>query len=80
MMLHNKIHYPPPPLGALYNDWLIPKAEYENIVEPEDVSMAREIDHTLKIHKLERKCIQNGDTYINFFKNADHEDPSHVQW
>ena len=42
--------------------------------------MAREIDHTLKIHKLERKCIQNGDTYINFFKNADHEDPFHVQW
>ena len=34
--------------------------ENENIVEPGD--MARKIDQTLKIHKLERKCIQNGDT------------------
>ena len=36
--------------------------ENENIVEPEDISMARKIDQTLKIYKLERKCIQNGDT------------------
>ena len=35
--------------------------ENENIVEPEDISMSRKIDQTLKIHKLERKCIQNGD-------------------
>ena len=34
----------------------------ENIVKPEDISMARKIDQTLKIHKLERKCSQNGDT------------------
>ena len=35
--------------------------ENENIVEPEDLSMARKIDQTLtKI--LERKCIQNRDT------------------
>ena len=36
--------------------------ENKNIVEPEDISMARKIDQTLKIHKLERKCIQNGYT------------------
>ena len=36
--------------------------ENGNIVEPEDISMARKIDQTLKIHKLGRKCIQNGDT------------------
>ena len=34
----------------------------ENIVEPGEISMARKIDQTLKIHKLERKCSQNGDT------------------
>ena len=34
----------------------------QNIVEPEDISMTRKIEQTLKIHKLERKCIQNGDT------------------
>ena len=34
----------------------------ENIVEPVDISMARKIDQTLKIRKLERKCIQNGNT------------------
>ena len=54
--------------------------ENENIVEQEDISMSRKIDQTLKIHKLEIKCIQNGDTYINFFKNADHEDPFNGQW
>ena len=36
--------------------------ENENIAELEDISMARKIDQTLKICKLERKCIQNGDT------------------
>ena len=36
--------------------------ENENIVEQEDISMSRKIDQTLKIHKLEIKCIQNGDT------------------
>ena len=36
--------------------------ENENIVKPEDISMVRKIDQTLKIHKLERKCSQNGDT------------------
>ena len=29
--------------------------ENENIVEPEDISMARGINQTLKIYKLERK-------------------------
>ena len=41
--------------------------------------MARKIDQTLKIHKLERKCSQNGDTYINFFQTDDDEDSFHVQ-
>ena len=53
--------------------------ENENIVEPEDIIMTRKIDQTLKIHKLEKKCSQNGDTYINFFKSDDDEDPFHVQ-
>ena len=29
---------------------------------PEDISMARKINQTLKIHKLEKTCSQNGDT------------------
>ena len=29
---------------------------------PEDISMARKIDQAFKIHKLEVKCSQNGDT------------------
>ena len=53
--------------------------ENESIVEPEDISMARKIDQTLKIHKPERKCSQNGDTYTNFFKIADDEDPFYVK-
>ena len=40
--------------------------------------MARKIDQTLKILNLERKCSQNGDTYVNFFKIVDDEDPFHV--
>ena len=53
--------------------------EKENIVEPEDITMARKIDEILKIHKLERKCNHNGDTYISFFKFVDDEDPFHAQ-
>ena len=44
--------------------------ENENFVEPEDISMARKINQTLKIHKLHRKCSRNGDTYIIFFQNC----------
>ena len=36
--------------------------ENENFVKPEDISMARNITQTSKIHKLERKCSQNDDT------------------
>ena len=36
--------------------------ESENIVESQDISVTRKINQTLKIHKLERKCSQNGDT------------------
>ena len=34
--------------------------ESENIIKPEDISMARKIYQTLKIHKLEKKCSQTG--------------------
>ena len=34
----------------------------------------------MKIHKSERKYSENGDTYINFFKIAGHEDSFNVQW
>ena len=46
--------------------------ENENIVKLEDIRMVRKINQTLKIHKLETKYSQNGDT--------DDEDPFHVQW
>ena len=36
--------------------------ENKNIAESEDISMARKTYQTLKIHKLERKYIQNGNT------------------
>ena len=52
-------------------------SENENFVKPEDISMDRKINQTLKIHKQERKCSQNGNI---FFKNANHEDPFQVQW
>ena len=34
----------------------------ESIFEPEDINMARKIDQTLKVNKLERKCSRNDDT------------------
>ena len=54
--------------------------ENGNIVEQEDINKASKIDQTLKTHKLERKCNQNGDSYINFFKTANDNDSFHVQW
>ena len=36
--------------------------ENKKFVKPEDLSMARNINQTSKIHKLERNCSQNGDT------------------
>ena len=54
--------------------------ENENVVAPEDISKARKIGQTLKIHELERKFNENGDTYINFFKTTDHDDLFNVQW
>ena len=54
--------------------------ENDNIFEPEDISKARKINQTLKMHTLEKKCSQNGDTYIFFFKIADDEDPFYVRW
>ena len=54
--------------------------ETENIVEPRDIEASKRIKNTLKIHKLERRCNQNGDIYINFFKIADDKEPFHVQW
>ena len=43
--------------------------ENENIVKLENIGKAKKIGQTLKTYKLERKCSQNGDTYINFFQN-----------
>ena len=51
----------------------------QNIAEPEAIRKGRKIDETLKIDKLERKCSQIGDTYINSFKIAD-DDLFNVQW
>ena len=42
--------------------------ESENIVEPKDIEASKRIKKTLKVHKLERKCNQNGDFCINFLK------------
>ena len=44
--------------------------ENENIVKPENIGKAKKIGQTLKTYKLERKCSQIGDTYINFFQNC----------
>ena len=52
----------------------------EDIIEPEHISKTRKIGQTLKIHKLERKCRQNGDTDIFLFKISDDEDSFYVQW
>ena len=41
--------------------------------------MSRKIDQTLKIHELERKYSQNGDTGINIFEIANDKNPFHVQ-
>lgn len=51
----------------------------ENVVEPEDITMARKADQTLKVNKVKRKRSQNGDAYIIFFKNADDDDLFYVQ-
>ena len=42
--------------------------ENENVFELEDISMARKINQTLKIQKLEKKCSQNVDTQSIFSK------------
>ena len=47
---------------------LVYLSEKEDIIDPEHISKTRKIDQTLKIHKLERKCRQNGDTDIFFSK------------
>ena len=59
---------------------LVYLSEKEDIIDPEHVSKTRKIDQTLKIHKLERKCRQNGDTDIFFFKISDVKDSFYVQW
>ena len=43
--------------------------ENENVVQPEDISKAKKIHQTLKKLKLERKCSQNGYTFIKFFED-----------
>ena len=51
----------------------------KNIIEPKGIESSRKIKETLKINKLERKIVPNGNTYINFYKIADDEEPFHVQ-
>ena len=51
----------------------------ENVVEPEDITMARKTDQTLKVNKVKRKRSQNGDTCIIFFKTANDDDLFYVQ-
>ena len=41
--------------------------ESETVIEPKDIEASRKIKEILKAHKLERKCSQNGDIYIDFF-------------
>ena len=53
--------------------------EAENIIEPRDTEASKRIKNTLKINKLEGRCSQNGDIYINFFEIADDKEPFHVQ-
>ena len=53
--------------------------ESENI-ERKGIESSKKINETLKIHKLERKVDPNGNTYINFYKIADDEEPFQVQW
>ena len=45
--------------------------ESETIIEPKGIEASRKIKEILKAHKLERKCNQNGDIYIDFFEMAD---------
>ena len=54
--------------------------ESEKIIEPKGIESSRKSNETLKIHKLERKVHPNGNTYINFYKIADDEEPFHVKW
>ena len=54
--------------------------ENENIVEPEDISMARKINQTLKIHKLETMYSKWRYLKIKFFKKVNHEDPLNVHF
>ena len=54
--------------------------ESETIIEPKGIEVSRKIKEILKVHKLERKCNQNGDIRINFFKIAGDKEPFHVQW
>ena len=46
----------------------------ENIVKPEDIGEVRKINQTLKIHKLGRKYVQSGQTYLNYLKIPDDKD------
>ena len=54
--------------------------ESEKIIEPKGIESSRKSNETLKIHKLERKVHPTGNTYINFYKIADDEEPFHVKW
>ena len=54
--------------------------ESETMIKPKGIEASRKIKEILKAHKLERKCNQNGDIYIDAFKMADDKELCHVQW
>ena len=53
--------------------------ESENIIEPKGIESSRKIKETHKMIKLEQKVVQNGNTYMNFYKIADDDEPFHAQ-
>ena len=61
-MVHSPLEFSEAVTKFVWSIYFVYLPENENIVEPEDITMARRIDQPLKIHKLERKYSQNGDT------------------
>ena len=68
------VHYPPEFSEAVTKFVLsihfVCLPENENVFELEDISMARKIDQTLKIQKLEKKNIVRMSTLNQFFQNC----------
>lgn len=56
---------------------LLDKPEF--IQEPEEVSKARPIELTLKVHKVSRVCISPHSFFNHFFKFSEDLEPFHVE-